>query len=121
MTTVKKELDINDCLVWDYAELNGVARHPEYGIIPLFTVQKGDYLTSYSPLIKDEEHEGVYFYLEYNDDEGCWDFDNTHHIEVEKKSDFMTLTGYYYNFPKDREFVKAYFDNPDLLIAFDSE
>ena len=61
MTTVKKELDINDCLVWDYAELSGVARHPEYGIIPLFTVQKGDYLTSYSPLIKDEEQRRCLF------------------------------------------------------------
>lgn len=121
MPKVKKTLDINTSLVWKNVELTSVARHPEYGIIPLFTRQGGEFQTRYSPLIVDEEQEGFYIYFEYDSDQECWNVDSKRTVEVKDRKEYDTLDAFYYNNQKDRAFVMAYFDDPNLLIDFDAE
>lgn len=116
MPEVTKTLDISKSLVWKNAELTRVARHPEYGIIPLFTRQGGEFLTSYSELIKDDEQENVYFYFEYNDDQDCWDLATNHYTHLENIKEYVTLFDFFYQNPEDFDFVKAYYDDPNLLI-----
>lgn len=118
---VSKTLDINTSLVWKNVELTSVARHPEYGIIPLFTRQGGEFQTRYSPLIVDEEQEGFYIYFEYDSDQECWNVDSKRTVEVKDRKEYDTLDAFYYNNQKDRAFVMAYFDDPNLLIDFDAE